>query len=425
MELLKRILTSSFWLLIGNSIGRLAMFLANIFAARILSQEAFGQFSMIRTTITSIEGLISGSLGSTIIKNISYTVHNKNEDLPKLLTTIFILNIVIGIFLIVILFLNTNFIINKFFLGNMNLVNGFYIGLFILTTTITSTLLKSILVGFEKFKVLSNLSIISSIISIPIIFFLIFFYNFNGALFGVALYFLIDSIIKYIYYKKLNNFHVFNFESILNESKRLLLFSGPIFISIIITSFSFWYARVLIIKETNAFKDIAIFDAAFQWLTVIMIITGATTSVALTMLSKVAKDNKKDSTKILILNLIVNFFIALFISIFFVIFSKQIMGLYGENYLVGMTTLKILSLVSIFFTLSSLLNKFILVNSNIYIIPISSLIASISLFSSLYYLNDFLASEKLSIAFLIFYFTNFIIYTIYLYFLKFKGNNND
>ena len=46
MNLLKKILSSSLWLLIGNSIGRLAMFLANIFAARMLSQKASGQIDI-------------------------------------------------------------------------------------------------------------------------------------------------------------------------------------------------------------------------------------------------------------------------------------------------------------------------------------------------------------------------------------------
>lgn len=46
MSLVKKILSSSLWLLIGNSIGRLAMFLANIFAARMLSQKASGQIDI-------------------------------------------------------------------------------------------------------------------------------------------------------------------------------------------------------------------------------------------------------------------------------------------------------------------------------------------------------------------------------------------
>jgi O-antigen/teichoic acid export membrane protein len=148
MSLVKKILHSSFWLLVGNSIGRLAMFLANIFAARLLSQEAFGQFAMIRNTISSIEGLISGTLGSTVIKKVAQTSHEEKENLPYLLSTIFILNIIIGAAISLFLFIFADMIVEKFFLNNAHLVNALYIGIIILVTTTFSTLMQNILIGF-------------------------------------------------------------------------------------------------------------------------------------------------------------------------------------------------------------------------------------------------------------------------------------
>jgi O-antigen/teichoic acid export membrane protein len=331
---------------------------------------------MIRNTISSIEGLVSGTLGSTVIKEVAQSSHEEKENLPYILSTIFILNIIIVFIISIFIFFRADFIVEKFLLNNTNLINALYIGIFILITTTFSTLMQNILIGLEEFKKLATLSIITSTLSIPTILLLIYFFKFYGALFGVVFYFGFDFIIKYFYYKKLNISSEFNIDKFKDKSKKILLFSTPLLITIIINSFTFWYARILIINETNSFSNIAIFDAAFQWLTVIMIITGATTSVALTMLSKVSVENEKDSRKIFILNLIVNFFIAFFISIIFISFSKQIMGLYGENYLVGILTLKILAVLSIFFTLSSLINKFIIVNSNVYIIPLSSIIAS-------------------------------------------------
>ena len=49
--MLKKILSSSFWLLIGSFIGRLSMFLTNIIAARLLSQEEFGQYPMVKNKL--------------------------------------------------------------------------------------------------------------------------------------------------------------------------------------------------------------------------------------------------------------------------------------------------------------------------------------------------------------------------------------
>ena len=293
MNLLKKILSSSLWLLIGNSIGRLAMFLANIFAARMLSQEAFGQFAMIRSTISSIEGLISGSLGSTVIKKIAQTNHEEKENLPYILSTIFILNVLIAIIISIFIFFGADFIVEKFLLNNTKLINALNIGILILITTTFANLIQNILIGFEEFRKLAILSIITSTLSIPTIFILIYFFQFYGALFGIIFYFTLDSFIKYFYFKKLSILTKFELDKFKNESKNILIFIFPIFLTFLINGFSFWYARVLVVNGTNSFEEIAIFDAAFQWLTIIMIITTATTNVVLPKLSKTNSDNKE------------------------------------------------------------------------------------------------------------------------------------
>jgi O-antigen/teichoic acid export membrane protein len=221
MSLVKKILSSSLWLLIGNSIGRLAMFLANIFAARMLSQEAFGQFAMIRNTISSVEGLISGTLGSTVIKKIAETSHSEKENLPYLLSTIFIINIVISICISILIYLFSDYIVENFFLNNTTLISALYIGIIILITTTFSNLMQNILIGFEEFKKISTLSIITSTISIPTIFVLIYFFKFYGALFGVSFYFGLDFIVKYFYYKKLNHKIKFELDNFKSESKKI------------------------------------------------------------------------------------------------------------------------------------------------------------------------------------------------------------
>lgn len=412
MSLVKKILSSSLWLLIGNSIGKLAMFLANIFAARMLSQEAFGQFTMIRNTISSIEGLISGTLGSTVIKQVAQSSHEEKENLPYILSTIFILNIIIAFIISIFIFFGADFIVEKFLLNNTSLVNALYIGIFILITTTFSNLMQNILIGLEEFRKLATLSIITSSISIPMIFILIYFFQFYGALFGVVFYFGFDFVIKYLYYKKLKYILIFRYIEFKKYISNIFFFSTPLFFSIIINLFSFWYLRILVINESNGFKEIAIFDAAYQWLTVIMIITGATTNVALSMLSK------KNNSKIFYINLLINFLISLIFAIFFILFSETIMLIYGENYADGYFILIILSITSIFFTLSAVYNKyFISINKSKYIL-ISVFLSSLSMF--IFYKYNFFNNTLFNLAysFLIFYIINFLIYVILKTFYK-------
>ena len=407
MNLVKKILSSSLWLLIGNSIGRLAMFLANIFAARLLTQDQFGQFAMIRNTISSVEGLISGTLGSTVIKKVAETSHNEKENLPYLLSTIFLVNIIIAIVVSLGIFLFAESIVEKFFLNNTNLITALYIGVVILITTTFATLMQNILIGFEEFKKLATLSIITSSISIPIIFISIYFFGLYGGLFGVSFYFGFDFIVKYFYYKKLHHKTKFEMEKFKSESKKILLFSTPLLLAVIINSFTFWYARVLVVNETNSFNEIAIFDAAFQWLTIIMIITGATTSVALSMMSK--KSNNQKSNNVFKINLLVNLGISIIIASIFIIFAKQIMNLYGEAYIIGYPTLIILSITSIFFTLATLYNRYMVSIDKTWLLFFAAIIGAISLFINLY-IQKSINSEILAYSFLLYFLSGSIMY---------------
>lgn len=412
--MIKKILSSSLWLLIGNSIGRLAMFLANIFAARMLSQEAFGQFVMIRNTISSIEGLISGTLGSTVIKQVAQSSHEEKENLPYILSAIFILNIIIAFIISIFIFFGADFIVEKFLLNNTNLVNALYIGIFILITTTFSTLMQNILIGLEEFRKLATLSIITSSISIPMIFLLIYFFQFYGALFGVVFYFGFDFIMKYLYYKKFSYKTKFEIQKFKSQSKSILVFIFPIFLTFLINGFSFWYARILLINKTNSFEEIAIFDAAFQWLTIIMIITTATTNVVLPKLSKLDIKNQ-EKKRIFFIGLIINFTISFLISMLFILFSKEIMSIYGNNYINGFETLNILAITSILFTISLYLNRFNISNNKSWILFIGTSIGSLFMFLFLF-LNLF----QININILAWSFSVFYLSTILVYALRIK-----
>jgi O-antigen/teichoic acid export membrane protein len=415
MSILKKVISHSFWLLIGNSIGRLSMFMTNIIAARFLSQDEFGQFSMLRNTISMIEGIVSGTLGSPMIKRVAEVNQDNYSDFNVVIKSLFIINIVISLIFSIIIFILAPYIVEMFFKNETSMIHGLYIGCMILIATTLSGLIQKIFIGIEKYQKLAIASIYTSLISFPIIVVLIYLYNLNGALFGIVTYFFIDFIFKYYQFRKLNIYEKIeiDFSKIKSEATKLLLFSYPLLGSIIISSIAFWYARVMIV-ESDGFAVIGIFDAAFQWLAIIMVITGATTSVVLSMFSKNVK-NKKEFSKILWINLLVNLIISVFFAMIFIIFSKEIMSIYGDNYIQGYEVLIVLSITSIFYSLSSILNKVFIARGNIKsilsIITIS-VISMILLIKS----NIFIGVIGLAYSFLIYYFTTFFIYSIVIFF---------
>lgn len=408
--MIKKILSNSILLLVGNIFGRLVIFLTNIIAARVLPQEVFGQYTMLRSTATMIENILTGSIGSIIVKKIAETTEDKSK-LSNMLFSVFFINISIALIISIFILLNINFIIEKFFISTPYIEKGLYLSITLLIVSILSLTTQKIFIGLEIYKKFAFSSFLISIASIVFSWFIIKYYNFYGVFYTIILYFLLDFAIKFILIK--NNFSLKDISkrNIFINIKRFFSFSYPLFLSVIISASSFWYSKIILINNTGGYKEIAIYDAAYQLLTIIMIITGATTSVALPMLSKIL--DKNNLKKILYINFFVNLVISLFISLIFILFSKEIMSIYGEDYIQGSKILIILSITSIFFTLSSLLNKYIISIEHKWVIFFNTIFSIVILFITLKY---FIAYKIYALAYSIlsFYVSNTIIYLIYI-----------
>lgn len=417
--MIKKILSSSVLLLIGNIFGRLAVFVINIIAARLLPQEIFGQYTMLRSTASMLENILTGSIGSVIVKKTAESTNNKN-NLSNMLISILILNITFVAVLSLIILINTDTIIKYFFIDTKLIHTGFLLSILILIISILSLSLQKIFIGLEIYKKFAITSTIVSVISILFSWFSIKYFNFYGIFYAIIFYFFIDFIFKFILIKNFFILKEFNFNLVIKNIKNFLLFSYPILLSVIVSAFSFWYSKVLVLKSTGQYSQIGIYDAAYQWLTIIMIITGATTSVALPMLSKVI--NTKESKKIFFTNLIVNLLISSLIAFLFIVYSKEIMSIYGKEFIKGAEILSILSITSIFFTLSSLFNKFVISIEHKWIIFLNIILSTFVLFIVLFnFIN--LQIYALAYSLLSFYISSCFIYLIYISIKIKKGYN--
>lgn len=423
MSLVKKILNHSFWLLVGHSIGRLAMFLTTFVAARLLSQETFGQFTMIRSTISSIEGILSGALGSSIIKRVSEVSHTDKSRIDFILSTLFATNIIIAALLSISIYFLSPILVEHFFIGQTELVQGLALGSILLVVTTLSNTIQSMLTGFEEYKKLAFSAIGASFLSLPLIVVFIYFYGLYGAVWGVIVYFFSDFVWKYFQLRKKVSFSLtYSFTSMIVEAKKILHVSTPLFLSVTITSVSFWYARVMIINRTDSFIEIAIFDAAYQWLTIIMIITGATTSVALPIFSRHFANKESNTEGIFRIHLVVNFFIALIFALVFILFSREIMSLYGKSYSEGYEVLNLLAINAIFFTLAAVYNRFMIARGNTRSIAYAAFIGIICMFIVLK-MTFLHGAQNLALSMIAYYFTNTIYFIIVKFFLEKKKHD--
>ena len=359
-KLFINILKKSFFLLVANVISKILLFGINLLAARVLNLNSFGQFTTIRSTIFLFENVLNKSFGLTAIKKISSYEINDPKATQNLIGPLLIINSVICVFIVLIISINSNWIVEKFLTGDFSIKKTMLLSTGILVASSFSSLVQSFLIGFEKYKQITITNIITSILLIPIVYLLVNHLRLTGAVLSVIIFYSFDFFAKGIILKQeLSGLNLsFKISKLIPPLIDIFYFSSPVILSTIINGLTFWYAKIHLINHENSFENIAIFDAAYQWLTIIMIITAATTTVALPILSNAA--NKSEFKNVFRYNVLINLGISISISGLFILFSNSIMSLYGEAYITGANILIIMSITSVFFTTATLYNRYMI-----------------------------------------------------------------
>lgn len=403
--MIKSIVSNSFVLLVGNSVGRLTVFITNIIAARMLNVDLFGQYMVIRSTFNVLERIVSVSIGNLTIREISKDTLCEKSKVKEAVLAVLLINLLFSFVFAFLIYVFSIEISELFFLGEANIVKGLYYGCILLFFIFLASSTQKIMIGFEIYSGIVALSFINLIISVPIAWIVIKEYGFFGAIIGAIFYYFIDSSAKifFIYRslrKKIDNRFIVDLRYVLSFVKRLLFNCKALLLSGVMTSIAFWYFRVYAVNQQNNFRDIAIFDAAYQWMTMIMLVTGATTSVGLQLMSKQLSGSVE---KIFILNLRINIIISVLFALVFSFFSKQIMAIYGQDYKEYYYLIYVVCGVSIFATISSVFDKFLIVKNAQNYVFISRLISSVLVLVSMKMINMNNMAIQIGVLYLIYY----------------------
>ena len=371
----KFLLKNSFLILLSNLIFRGSIFLFNVLCIRLLPQQSYGQLALIRSTASTIEGFISGALGPVSIREISGNA-NKNT-----IAKIIYCNLFLVLFSIIIIILTSPFIIHQLHLSKSPFL-GISLLIILLFAIKTQSMMQNIFMGLELYLRLFSSSIISFIIGSLAFLIVLYYQNLTAALISLSLYYSLDACYKIVILLKLINISIkFNFDEIKSLLKNVSIY----FYSIVINSAVFWLSRVVISNTPDGLVKLANFDACFQLLTIIMIITGATNSVILPMLAK--GDGAK---KIIFYTTVINALIVFFFMTFFAFFSFYIMAIFGQTYNTqdNKELIYVMIGISFLFSMYSTFNKLLLSsNQNKSLLKVSifsSLICIIYIYSPLF-----------------------------------------
>lgn len=356
-----RIAKGAFWGAFGSLATRSITIFLSFVLARILGKEGFGEYGLINNTAAMIGGFVGLGLGATVTRYVANLKVREPQRAGKIIGLTSIITwfsaIIYGtIFIYFAPWLATT-TLNAPHLAPMLQISSITIGMGVVNSVQISTL-----TGLESFKSSSILSTVFGIIQSLLVVLFAWYAGVKGAVIAIAITSGLNVIAYYIVSRKeLNTANIkVTFNEVWLEWRVLVKYSLPAFLGSITVGPVIWASNALLANQPMGYGQLGIFNAAFQWSSVVQFLPAMISIAVLPVMSDMyGRGDRKGSIdlmwKMMRYTTIAVFPIAVIVSLF----SHLIIRAYGSSFAGGEWVLVIVAFTSVLFSISSQLGFFI------------------------------------------------------------------
>lgn len=413
----KKFASGVLWSFIGSAASKFLVLVAGILVARLLGKEGFGEFGMVRSTINMFIILGSSGLGLTATKYISDYRESEQEKVYPTYLIIKRAGIFLGGLLSLLMVISAGFIAEKA-LSKSELEYSLQLGSILLFFTIINSVQNGVLGGFTLFKSIAINTFWGGVAEAGLMILGGHLYGVPGTILGFGAGFLVIYILNSITVgKTIKEYRSCSRQGYVDKTQLLAKYAFPATLSSIMVIPSFWIVKSFLVRTTG-FSELASFEVAEQWRTIILFIPTAISQVILPFLAKTktvegATDNQKFWVALKI-NLLLNLGLTLAFSLVATIMSPTILAFYGNEYH-NTSPLVILCASTIPTSCASVVGLSIASQAKMWTGFLFNLLwAGLFIFFSIYFIKEGLGATGLSLAVLISYTTHTILQLIYL-----------
>ncbi len=323
------LLKDSFWALFGNVIAKGLALVAGVFVAKFLGNGLYGEYGMIRNTLTSIAIFATIGLGYTSTKFIAEFKDGTPEYLSLVIKYSINITLILSSLMSIGLFFNSDYIAKVTFDAPHLSFSLKLMAIWIVFNALTTTQI-GILAGFKDFKGMARANTVVGIVTFILSCGLTYNFGFEGALAAL----LITQILNYCLNYRLVKINLS--KSGLQKKhngillKDLLKFSLPIALQESLFPITSWLISLMLIR-LSGFGELGLYSAAMLWNALILYVPGILRNVVLSHLSENLSDESKHKNimqTILLLNFVMSFIPCLIV--FFL--SDYIASFYGDSF---------------------------------------------------------------------------------------------
>jgi O-antigen/teichoic acid export membrane protein len=310
--------------------------LGAIGCARFLGKSGFGRFGIVQTTANMVSALAALGLGITATRYIADLRERDPERAGRIIGltwTITALSAVAATIISVV----TARPMAAVIMHAPELTNSVRIASAIVFLNAMLAYQNGALFGFEAFRGLARINVISGALSLPIVLVGVWRWGLNGAVTGTA----ISLAITWWLNEQLLRTEcrkagiLIRIRQGFQETTVFWTFSLPALIGSLAIAPVLWFCSVLIVRSPRGFEQMALYSGADRWRLAILFIPTALFRSALPMLANLHKQNKDGYRRVARANLGVNMIVVLLSVIVIVSLSPYIMSSYGPGFRSG------------------------------------------------------------------------------------------
>ena len=354
-----RLARGVFWSIAGAAVSRGLMLLASILVARLLGQIGYGEFGMIRSTVSMFAVFAGFALGMTATKNIAENYRSDPIKAGRIWAISETFALAAGALVAIIIFLFAPWLAERT-INAPHLVPEIRIGACILLLNGLNGAQTGALAGFEAFRAIAVVNLGVGLASFPLLVCGAWWGGVRGAVWALLVIMLLNWLFNYLALRRVAACHkvALTFSGCTKELPILWTFSLPAALSGIMVSPVLWAGNALLVNQSGGYEQMAIFDAANQWRIAVLFIPGAVGQVVLPMLASLVDDNEVARfRKVLKYNVVLNAGLGLVTAGIIATAAPWIMRSYGTAFAAGSQVLALLALSAVLASVSQVVGQ--------------------------------------------------------------------
>lgn len=352
-QIVKRMLNGIVMGVGGAVISKVLLTLFNIFLARILTVEAYGAYSLINNTVQTFTVFAGAGIGVTLTRYIAlYREKDKNQA-GILLGSLLIVNIIISLIISILVFIFADDIAllleSEIKINNLLRITA---GTIFFTAVVT--ILQGALQGFESYKHIAIIQVISNFINMLLGLILAMYFGITGAIYSLLILQILMLILMiYNLIKNMKKFKIelkINFDKTVKEA--IIKVTIPSFLATIFVLPVMWVTNFYFSSNVGL-EEFAVFSVCLQWFNIVNYIPqqlGQLKPIYTQLYDEGKyKELKKYNGKIIIITVLFSTICA--IVLFFA--KNIIIKSYGDYYLLCSKAFVIMLVTTIIFSIQS------------------------------------------------------------------------